>query len=72
MFAGMGAGRHLDGCRGSSEAGFLNCQTAWQMPDVALSRRKQGFASLGSANEIKHFRNKASLRLASSSNIGQR
>jgi hypothetical protein len=38
MFAGMGAGRRLDRCRGSSKAHCLNCQTQpWQMPGARVA-----------------------------------
>ena len=43
MFAGMGAGHQR--LPRLERSPFLNCQMPWQMPDVALSRRKQGFES---------------------------
>src|SRR5215831_2389219 len=77
MFAGMRAGRRLGRCNGSSgalskivaiPAQLSDPALARQMPGayVALSRRKQGFESLGSANNFNDVVALEACRLATS------
>src|SRR5262249_11649572 len=58
MFAGIGAGRRLDRCRGSSKARCLNCQTQpWPGRCLVLVSpshgENRGSSPLGSANSFK-------------------
>src|SRR5262245_50802745 len=57
MFAGMGTGRRLDRCRGSSKVRCLNCQTQpWPGRCLVLvsttNGENRGSSPLGSANKI--------------------
>jgi hypothetical protein len=67
MFAGMGAGHQR--LPRLERSPFLNCQMPWQMPNVALSRRKQGFKSPRERQRFQHLSAKIELGPAGISNF---